>query len=679
MAEQFHLFAQAVRKQFEIMSQDALFVVASDRDEIWQHYLDGFPAGTNPIFRKRSEHDCSCCRHFIRDIGNVVAIQNGALTSIWDVVGLPSRYQAVADAMSAYIKALPIRDVYLTKDVKHGNPSSLEHMDGGVHKWDHFAVEVPRKFISAKVDEVRGECRTTFDVMKRGVLELKPSAVADVASLIAENAIYRGAEHQRAVTEFRNLQERVISTASTAICREPPEVADIDLLLWPMIDNPVARFRNTVIGTLVQDLSDGVDLERAVKSFETKVAPQNYKRPTALITKAMIEQAMKTIEELGLEPALQRRHARFSDVSVNSVLFVDNAVRGKMKDGLKGLLMEEVKPTAMNLDHAEKIGVEAFMTGVLPKTTSLQLYLENKTLGNFVSLTAPARQDTKSLFRWDNDFAWSYDGNVTDSIKDKVKRAGGRVENVDLRVSLAWSNYDDLDLHVRTPDGQHIYFRNKGNILDVDMNAGWAQTREPVENMRWPKLRDGIYRFSVHQYCRRESIDVGFEVEIESALGLESLRWEKAVASNVEVPVADITVVDDRVAMIRPHDGIIAGSRSQERWGLKTFDLVRVNSVILSPNHWDENAVGNKHWFFILEGCKNPLPTRGIYNEFLRSNLEKHRKVFEVLGDKTKCPPTDEQLSGVGFSSTRPDSVTVVAEGPNLRKTYTITFGKENP
>ena len=126
-----------------------------------------------------------------------------------------------------------------------------------------------------------------------------------------------------------------------------------------------------------------------------------------------------------------------------------------------------------------------------------------------------------------------------------------------------------------------------------------------------------------------------------------------------------------------PAEGIVSGAASQERWGLKTLDLVRVNSVVLSPNHWDGQAVGNKHWFFILEGCKNPLPARGIYNEFLHGSLERHRKVFEVLGDKTKCPVADDQLSGVGFSSTRKDKVTVVAMGPKLNKPYTIVFGKE--
>ena len=166
---------------------------------------------------------------------------------------------------------------------------------------------------------------------------------------------------------------------------------------------------------------------------------------------------------------------------------------------------------------------------------------------------------------------------------------------------------------------------------------------------------------------------MGFTVEIESAEGLETFRYEKALQSKVEQPVADIFVSNGTIR-VRPAAGIIAGSSSREQWGLKTLDLIRVNSVVLSPNHWDGNAVGNKHWFFILDGCQNPLPTRGIYNEFLHPVLEKHRKVFEVLGDKTKCPPVPDQLSGVGFSSTRKDRVTVLAAGPKLNKAYTITF-----
>ena len=667
MTDQFHLFAKAVRKRFDEMAQEPLFVVDSDRDEIWQRYLNAFPPGSNPIFRERTEHDCSCCRHFIRDIGNVVAIQNGALACVWDLNGLPAHYQAVTEAMSAYVKSLAIRDVFLTPTSKHGTPVSHELINGSAHQWTHFAVEAPRSFVAANHAERRGEMRTTFSVLLRGLTELKPEAVATVADLIEQNALYRGEEHKRQVLSFQELQARVLGV-------DDPSARE--LIAWRMTGEPVARFRNTVIGTLVQDLSDGMDLEAAVRSYEAKVAPQNYKRPTALITKGMVEAATKTIEELGLEASLERRHARLSDVSVNSVLFVDNAVQGEMRGGIKVLLMEEVKPAPFDPERAEEISVGEFMNDVLLRATRLRLHLDNDLLGNFMSLTAPVHADAPPLFKWDNGFAWSYDGNVADSIKDKVKRAGGQVENVAMRISLAWSNFDDLDLHVIEPNGNHIYYRNKLEKLDVDMNVS-PHTREPVENVRWRhRPQNGRYRVYVHQYTRRESVDVGFIVEVESPAGLETLRFEKAIPAKQEQMVADIQV-DGGYATILPAAGIISGATSQEKWGLKTLDLVRVNSVVLSPNHWDDRAVGNKHWFFILDGCRNPLPARGIYNEFLRPDLEKHRKVFEVLGDKTKCPPAEEQLSGVGFSSTRNDRVTVVATGPALNKAYTVVFGKD--
>ena len=96
-----------------------------------------------------------------------------------------------------------------------------------------------------------------------------------------------------------------------------------------------------------------------------------------------------------------------------------------------------------------------------------------------------------------------------------------------------------------------------------------------------------------------------------------------------------------------------------EKWGISTGDFRPVNTMLLSPNHWGDSKVGNKHWIFTLDGCKADAEPRGIYNEYLRSDLEPHRKVFEVLGSKTKCPLIDDQLSGLGFSSTRGDTAKI--------------------
>ena len=45
--------------------------------------------------------------------------------------------------------------------------------------------------------------------------------------------------------------------------------------------------------------------------------------------------------------------------------------------------------------------------------------------------------------------------------------------------------------------------------------------------------------------------------------------------------------------------------------------------------------------------------------------------MLEVLGSKTKCKYSEEQISGVGFTAARGDTVTVVVDG---RRSYNLMF-----
>jgi hypothetical protein len=94
-----------------------------------------------------------------------------------------------------------------------------------------------------------------------------------------------------------------------------------------------------------------------------------------------------------------------------------------------------------------------------------------------------------------------------------------------------------------------------------------------------------------------------------------------------------------------------------------------------SPNHWDCETTpkGNKHYFFILEGCKNPDDVRGFYNEFLIDALHDDRKVFEMLGSQMKVPFAETQLSGLGFSETQDNQVTIKVRG-DINKTFNVKF-----
>jgi hypothetical protein len=689
--DKFPPFARIVAASFQdIVKAPQAYITNIDGDELYRRYLASFPEGTNPIFKKVTEHECSCCRQFIRRAGNVVSIgDRGVVRTIWDEAEekAPHPYNIVASSLRDAVLNAEISDLFRVgaKEAGFGAATTRSmNADGQALTWNHlYTNEIPPVLRIASPDQARGDYRTTVQVFTRGLAELVPAALDTVLSLIEANNLYRGAEHKNAVVEFMKAQRAFLALADS------PRAQNI--FAWTHATGPASRFRNTVIGTLVQDLSEGRDVESAVASFEQKVAPTNYKRTTAVITPAMVKKAMETIETLGLEPALERRFATIGDISVRDVKWVDGTVKPAMKGGIGDVLMKAavVNNSKHDAERAEDIGLEAFVERVLPEATGVEVFLKGEHLGNLMSLTAPVHPEPKQLFRWNNDFAWSYGGNVTDSIAERVKKAGGKVEDATLRVSLSWFNYDDLDLHIHEPAGRgvgglrdHIFYGNKrgasGGALDVDMNAGGnRQSREPVENVVWmDKMPSGAYKVVVNNYVKIESSDVGFVIEVECGGKLSHYSYNKAVRDKQDIHVVTLHMTEGRIEKVEMGDPAITASNiTQTKWGLTTEQYVKVDAVTLSPNYWGDNAMGNKHTFFVLHGCKNDEPTRGIYNEFLHPRLEAHRKVFEIIGDKTKCQPTENQLSGLGFSSTKRASVLARVQQGSKQRLFNIHVG----
>jgi hypothetical protein len=645
----FTIFGNAVHTRYNELAANELYV--TDVDNLFEQYLAAFPPGTNPIHKTRTEYDCQCCKQFIKRLGVLVAIQDNRTVSIWDNLDVPEPYKTVADYLSQVVRVAKIKTVFRSKEPRYG----LEYNYGENNvRHDHFYGEVKPRHFSKEPDTQRGEEEAIFQVCQRGLQQIRHSDLVEVLGLIDENQLYRGAEHKPAIRGFKKLLEDYTAAENK------------DVFVWDSLSNRRhARFRNTVIGTLFVELAEGKDLDAAIDSYGKKVDPLNYKRTTSTITQKMVEDAVQKLTDLGLGGAIYRRYAKMSDVRVTDVLWVSNDTRAKMKDGIALLLEGSVKKTAPTADKAIPITIDEFIKTVVPTAETLEAFVENRHLGNFVSLTGS--DGPERLFKWDNNFAWSYDGDVTDSVKQRVKAAGGNVD-AKLRVSLSWFNYDDLDIHAITPSGTHVFYANKLDILDVDMNAGGARSRTPVENLAFNRLENGVYKVYVNQFNRRETIDFGFAIEVEFEGQLQQYSYDKAMPNKSDVECFKLTVKDGRLVKLETQ--LKGGTSSQDKWGVKTQSLVPVKAMMFSPNHWNGEQVGARHVIFALENCKNPEATRGIYNEFLKNDLTKHRKVFEVLGAKTKCAFSEEQVSGIGFTAARNDSVVIVSNG----RSYNITF-----
>jgi hypothetical protein len=658
-----------VDEQFKSMADHTLFRTGIDKDKLWDTYLESFPEGTNPIFRERREYDCQCCKQFIRNCGDVVSIVNGKLVSIWDVeVG--GQYQDVVDALSSLVKSEYITDVFIHYEQNLGTDKNVQLTDNGILTWNHFHFKLPNRFVknNNRIGTYLSGLRSNKEVFKRSLEEITLDSVETVLELIEQGSLYRGNEHKPIIELFekhKKIYDRL-------------DISDRDNYCWTnsVAIGTGAKIRNTVIGTLLSDISEDVPLDKAVKLFEDKVAPVNYKRPTALVTKGMIDKAEKQVEELGIGESLQRRYAIESDIVVNNVLFADRKIT-KLKGSVFDEMKADVKDKKPNLNKVDEVGIKTFMEDILPKAESVELFLENSHERNLMSLIAPINKNSKHIFKWDNNFSWSYNGELTDSIKERVKKAGGSVTG-DLRCSLSWFNYDDLDIHMQEPKpGEHISYSHKhshktGGKLDVDMNAGGATTRSPVENITYAKklrMVEGRYKVYVNQFNKRETKDVGFDFEIEFDNVIHSFHYEKAVTGNVTVAEFDYTHKGGIVFV----KSLKSTKASKEVWNLPTQKFHKVSMIMNSPNHWDDHVTGNKHWFFILDKCINPEKTRGFYNEFLSNDLMEHRKVFEILGSKMKTEISDNQLSGIGFSSTQKNSILCRVSG-SFSRTIKINF-----
>ena len=682
----FRDFVKAIQKNLQQMSKDSsrLFTVNVDTEELYNLYLDSFPAGTNEIYRERREYDCSCCRHFIRDIGNVVSIKNGELHTIWGINPVSDdKYNVVADALDAYVKQKAVSGVFLKKEKRIGTPENREMLPTGkINKYEHFFVDLPeicifKEYYGHTLEGDLSQFRDIRNVFKRSLDEISKEAVDTVLELIAQNSLYKGAEWKKQLTEFKNYQ------------KEYGKLTDEQKELWIWEKSIAAgavigKIRNHSIGTLLVNISEGMDLDLAVRKYEQIVAPVNYKRPKAIFTKKMLEDAKKTITELGYMDSLQRRFATLDDITVNNILF-SNKDAAKRITGAMDLFDEMEQDVAIDpkrFSKVEEISAEDFIKNVLPVAKELEVYLENKHIQNMVSLIAPEVSDAKTMFKWNNGMSWAYTGNITDSdIKENVKAAGGSVTGI-VRFSIQWNDKDgkdnsDLDAHCIEPKGgDHIYFSHRkskhtGGELDVDITHPVDQCRNSngvaVENITYPSkeyMIPGTYKFFVNQFTYRGS--QGFKAEIEVNGEIHSYEYNTPVRGNVDVA----EVILDQSGNFKVVDKLPGNCAtiSKDVWGIKTLQFTPVSVVCYSPNYWDEQkGIGHQHLFFMLKDCINPEEPNGYYNEFLKPELEQHRRVFEALGAKAHVKDVDDQLSGVGFSLTKRNDLIIKVKGATER------------
>jgi hypothetical protein len=709
---QFKTFSDLVRNQFAVVSGgDKLFRSSLSGNDLWDLYISSFKAEDNPVFRdpESSTHNCNLDKNFIRRYGNVVSINdNYEIVTMWDVELTPdSEYYLSAKAMSEALKKAKIADVFfetyeelnslpyekcnknqtvfrLGIPVNHKQYTSEEVEKfgvvelGKVYPFHHFYCDLPTRFVDKTGKSqatILSEYRSDKEVFSRGMSDIPVDTLELVRDLITQGSLLDGQTHMFKIEKILPFKKEYdkLSTSLT------------DNWLWvKSFKLPMAKFRNELIGVLCTELAEGVELNIACQAWNKRVDPANYMKVTAPITQKQIEAAKVFIEENGYVESFDRRFATIDDINVDEILHA-NGGDGEIKTAS---IFDNVKPTKSTrhkrsqFDGIEEVSIDKFMKDILPTCTSIEAFLENRMEGNLVTLTTAKNRESKQMFKWNNNFSWTFNGNLAGKslIKDAVKSAGGNVDGV-LRCSISWNedgrSICDFDLHAIEPDRTEIAFNsyrgtsNKtrmSGFLDVDMIN---PSRMGVENITWVNraaMKNGVYKFFIRNYNSRNN--TGFKAQIE--FDGQVFDYEFVGNAQGDTKIAEVTLTN---GVFTIEHKLPETMSSKSLWNLDTNEFHKVNLVSLSPNHWGDNSVGNKHYLFMLEGCKSDVPIRSFHNENLNADLVQHKKVMEVLGQTTMLQPSNKQLCGLGFNATVKDEVILKLSG-SFKRTIKVKFNQ---
>ncbi len=315
-------FNKLIQTQFQKMCETGkLFRANISGEKLYEIYLNSFTKEQDPIFRdpQSSTHNCNLCNNFLRRYGNIVAVdENLNIITMFDV---EIEYSNTAKVLSNTLKKLPILSVFfetynelnslpyeatkknqlvyrLGVDKNHKRYTKEESDKFGVVKpneivtFNHLHLDLPTQYVDStnrSIEQIIGFYRDKYEVFKRG-MQINLDTLELVRDLINQNSLLDGTSHLGTLQEVINLKKEFDKL------RNYSKISVHENWYWVAtyhLSERVAKFRNTLLGTLCVELSEGEELNKACLTWNKRVDPANYMKASAPITRLQIEQAMK--------------------------------------------------------------------------------------------------------------------------------------------------------------------------------------------------------------------------------------------------------------------------------------------------------------------------------------------------------------------------------------------------
>lgn len=350
--------------------------------------FDTFLANLPMAYRQR--YTCNSCRQFVDRFGGLVTIDEHGHTK-------PAVWAAMEDVPPLFVDAIiAMRDAISTAKVT-GVFYSDKHIWGTpvTGEWHHMHVTPPTDAIYRSrlktPHQAMAEKSEDFAVLGRSLGDCTLQQVETALTVLRSDSLYRS---EKVLSAAEWLYSLMVTLANTKHNNYKHN------LLWHTVATAPAGFchvRNTMIGTLLDDIASNMGFDAVKRRFDAKMHPLQYQRPQVAPSAGNIEQAEKLVEKLSITNSLRRRFARIEDVQA---LWMPKLQQQQSANGLFGHLRPKGSASSGTLRMpSQTVTWKKFQRDVLPLAESIQFYVDSR--DNFAALLTAVDADAPPILQWD--------------------------------------------------------------------------------------------------------------------------------------------------------------------------------------------------------------------------------------------------------------------------------------
>lgn len=381
---------RGIRESFEIAnnSNEPLFTTAIDN--LYDIFIESLPE------EARQYYNCRACRHFVNRYGNLVTIDDEGYIHpvMWYGFTPEFFYDSVIEIRKAIMNS-KVTGVFLTSEKRLGVDKS-----GG---YDHMYVDSPKHIIHHNLInneyQVMAQKKQDYLMLLNAFTKYQKSTIETAVNLLQSNTLYRSEKVLGIAKWFLDVKTNAENLRGKQRTN----------YIWKKSATAPAGFchvSSSMIGTLLDDIEEGMDLEAVKTRFANKMDPLRYQRPQVAPTAQNVARAEEIVAKLGIENSLKRRFARLEELKTvwlpRQESYTRKVVGTGVFSGIKTKEDTRAKKTSNLVANGGTMTWDKFQRTVLPDAKKIEMNIHSYT-DSFTAMVTAEDPSAPPIIQWDNE------------------------------------------------------------------------------------------------------------------------------------------------------------------------------------------------------------------------------------------------------------------------------------